>query len=265
MKIIVQHFLLFGILFCFGNSLRSEPIDSTVWSLLKNKKSPIEFLCSNSDQYWENPSKECGIGDVGNNWTFPLCVGMKLTAFKGELLIYCKNIQPANPEDINRGLSLFAGYSASFGGNWDEHWQSTIADSMVMTQIMDQLKKSSVRRAVWDFIQPALKYQIKSMELKYQGIVVISFEYVSSYFKNYNVKKASEWYDQDKISKEFASKDYRGNSHPSRKITALIERLMFKWQIVDYKTVTAWIDIIGNWLKKTLGNNYAKSKIFWGK
>ena len=114
-------------------------------------------------------------------------------------------------------------------------------------------------------MEPALKYQVKSMPLKFQGIVVISYEYVSGYFKNYDIKKARNWYDQDTITNEFAYKDYLGNTNPSRKITALIERLMFKWNMIEYKNVMSWINIIGDWLKKTLGPDYNLSINYWKK
>jgi hypothetical protein len=247
------------------SGVKAEPIDSLIWSLLKNKKPPIEFTYFIPGK-WQNPSLECGIGNVGPNWTFPLVAGMKLTAFKEELFIYCnKDNELGKAKDLNWCLNIFAGYGMGFSGNWTEHFNPWYADSSIYPKVIEQLKKPYIRKAVWNFMEPALKYQVKSMPLKFQGIVVISYEYVSGYFKNYDIKKARNWYDQDTITNEFAYKDYRGNTNPSRKITALIERLMFKWNMIEYKNVMSWINIIGDWLKKTLGPDYNLSINYWRK
>jgi hypothetical protein len=248
-------------LFSFG--LKSERIDSTVWTLIKNKKSPIEIAYSLPYE-WQDPST-CGVGDVGKNWTFPLIVGMKLTAIKEALPLYFENAEPANPEDLNRALNLYAASGICFSSSWDGAWNPRYSDSTVYPKVMAQLKKPAVRQAIWSFIEPALSYQVKSMPLKFQGIVVITYENVAGYFKNYNVQKAKDWYKQDAETYAFSRKDYLGNTNPSRKISAMIERLMFKWKIIDYNGVVSWSAIIGNWLKKTLGPNYAKSKALWGK
>ena len=261
----IQKFSLIAIFalntFC---PVKSEPIDSMVWALIKSKKPPIEISYRLNDN-WQNPTMECGIGDVGNNWTLPLCVAMKLTAFKEELLIYCNDIESGNPEHLESGLRLFAAYGVGFSGNWDEHWSSEYIDSLIFPAVMKQLKKPEIRMAVWNFVEPALKHQLKSMQMKFKGVVVISFEYVAEYFKNYDPEKAKEWYEKDISTNEFAYRDYRGNTNPSRKITALIERLMFKWKIMEYRNVISWIDFVGNWLRKTLGRDYNKSKQYWGK
>jgi hypothetical protein len=253
-------------LFCllFAGNLKSEPIDSTVWALIKGKKSPIS-LSYLFENYCDNPSLECGVGNVGDKWTFPLIAGMKLTAFKNELPIYCNSIDSSKTGDLKQGLNIFAGYGVCFNGNWDEHWSSEYVDSIIFPGVMAQLKKPEIRKALWAFLEPALRHQVKTMEFKFKGIVVISYEYVADYFKNYDLAKAREWYNKDVETEEFAYKDYLGNKHPSRKITAMIERLMFKWKVADYNSVKQWLGIIGNWLKKILGSDYAKSKAYWGK
>lgn len=259
-----KNLIVLFILLLTSTFVWSESIDSTVWTLLKNKKTPIS-LSYNLPDDWQNPSLECGLGNVGTNWTFPLIAGMKLTAFKEELYTYCNNIEPSHDGDMDWGLRLFAAYGAGFRGNWDEHWCPGSDNHVVYIQIMKQLKNSGVRKALWTFLEPALKHQIKTMQLKFQGILILSYEYVADYFQNYDINKAMEWYDKDSDTHEFAYIDYKGNSHPSRKITALVERLMFKWGVIDYKTISYWSAFIGNWLKKTLGQNYSKAKAYWGK
>ena len=139
------------------SEVKAEPIDSLIWSFLKNKKPPIEFSYYIHGK-WQNPSMECGIGDVGTNWTFPLVVGMKLTAFKEELFIYCnKDNELEKAKDLNWCLNIFAGYGMGFSGNWTEHFNPWYADSLIYPKVIEQLKKPYMRKAVLEFHGTCIK------------------------------------------------------------------------------------------------------------
>lgn len=258
--------ILFLTIFLFPVfTTKAEPIDSTVWSLLKNRKSPI-VLSYNNGEGWDTPNEECGLGDVGKYWTFPLIVGMKLTAFKEELSLYCKTDTLPSEVSLDWHLRLFSAYSITNGGNWDEHWlpyRNKETGYDIKLKALNQFKKKKIRKSVWKFIEPALAHQIKNLKLRFKGIVVLAMEYVRNYFIDYDQDAAIVWYYMDEETSKFAHQDYHGETHPARKITAFIERLMFKWQICNLKDVRYWSNYLQKWLKKTLGNDYQKSLNYW--
>jgi hypothetical protein len=264
--------LLFAITVVSINAIMAEPIDSTVWVLLKGRTSPINIsYLADTARHWRTPSYECGVGDVGNRWTFPLICGMKLTAFKEEMSSYDNwTAGKDTKESLEILEDVFAGYGCALGGNYDEHWQpyqDETAAYSAKKSIIKKLSDPAIREGIWLFIEPVLRHQIKSMNTRYRGVVVNTLEDVCSYFgTGYDVQKAKAWYLKDKSNHRFAYQDYRGvEYHPSRKITAMIERLMFKWEVCDIGKVQDWLQKLSKWLHTLLGGEYAAAKAYWGK
>ena len=251
--------------------LSAEPIDSTVWALLKSKKCPLKFnvMYSSESMQPKNQGKSEGYKSAAINsesWTFPLIVASKITAFKEELNIYSDWYPGKTAKDLASAQSIFAGYGCSFGGNYDEHWKydGNPQFDAEKAKLFAKLKSADVKNKLWDFMEPALKHQVTTMDIKNQGVIVNTFEYVRDYFgSSYDVDKAKEWYLKDTKTGEFARKDYLGKEHPARKITALIERCMFKHNIITLDEIRSWIEKIGKWLQKILGGNYLASKNYW--
>jgi hypothetical protein len=91
------------------------------------------------------------------------------------------------------------------------------------------------------------------MEIKYQGVVISTFEYVRDYFGiTYDIEKAREWYLKDTTTGQFAYQDYLGREHAARKVTALIERCIFKHAIFSISEVKSWIKKTETWLQETI-------------
>lgn len=239
-------------------------IDPIVWSLLKDKKSPIELNLYYPDNMEKAPYIKNNSAIEDTAWTFPLIVAAKLTAIKQEMQIYSEYYQGKSKIDFAKAQSVFSGYVFCNGGNFVSWIDNSPMYEVQKTKVISKLKNKKLKNEIWQFVQPALRHQVSTMDLKYQGILVSTFEYVSNYFgTTYDLKKAENWYKQDDTNQAFACNDYMGNEHPARKVTAFIERLVFKHQIMSLEEIRKWIEIIGDWLKQILGSEYNVSKQYW--
>jgi hypothetical protein len=199
-----------------------------------------------------------------------LVAATKITAFKEELTLYSDWYKGKTKSDLESAQRIFAAYGASFGGNYDEHWNSCINDEeaekfdAAKMKLISSLKDPAIKNKLWDFVEPALRHQLRVMEIKYQGVVISTFEYVRDYFGiTYDIEKAREWYLKDTTTGQFAYQDYLGREHAARKVTALIERCIFKHAIFSISEVKSWIKKTETWLQETTGDNYSASKKYW--
>lgn len=250
-----------------------KEIDSTVFSIIMSKKSPITISYPGKKGIY---SPHCYIKpsqwkDQYSNWTFQLIMAYKISKIKSDLAYW-----DYDDKDLSRIQVFFAAYSCTVGLH-DYPWFLLEDDGLLISgchkipyfssvyeKIIISLRSPKTQNAVWAFISPALGHQIKTMNIRYQGVIIKTFEYVKAYFlTNYDQQKARNWYLQDAKTKQFARKDYLNNANPARKAAAFIERCMFKHKILTLGEVKRWIDVGDKWLHNLLGKNYATAKAYW--
>jgi hypothetical protein len=267
--------LFFFLVSVSGMKLEAQLISSKVYTLIMAEKCPLEFNITYSDD-WKKPKNLTSAGEYegaelkDESWTFPLMLASKITAFKEEMNFYTSPDPGRTAEDLSMAQQVLAGYGITIGGNFDEHWKTSADEEennryeVEKSKLIESLKDTILQNSLWAFMMPALSYQLKTMSLRNQGVVVTSFEYVRDYFgPSYNLEAARKWYLQDEQTSGFAYQDYAGKIHPARKITAFIERAMFKHQICSLSRVRSVITKTETWLNKILKKKYNESKAYW--
>lgn len=219
----------------------AEPIDSLIWASIKEQP----FLATHWKSFY-NEVEESGIENPPAKWNIALMVGMKLTAFKKEVSIY--DTGKTCTQDLKNSMRILSAYGLNLGGNWDEHWRPK--NNNDKKRIITPIKYEFVQNLYWHSTKNAIKMILRNMTDRKQSIYYWTFWYVKDYFTNgYDLEKAKEFYESDAKHHKFAYADYTGKYHPARKVTAFVERLMFKHKVIELKEVKSWLQRINDFLK----------------
>lgn len=206
----------------------------------------------------------------GSDWAINDVVYFKLCGLYGELLNYDKaksikykgnykmiSFNQKMKEDLdvvskNFLIHIFAGYGILNGGNYNEAIfdNETNRNKEFSAKLLELIESKNNRNSIWNWIESPLKKIIKKMPRRYKSIVAETFQYITTYFgENYDINRASKWYQEDQVTMKFSMTDYNNIQHPARKLTAFAERLMFKHKIISLSEIREEINRINIFLK----------------
>jgi len=109
------------------------------------------------------------------------------------------------------------------------------------------LKNSTLRTIAWQWLRPIYKEAFRTMPEKHQEIYVEMIGYLADYFTNYSSEKVLIFL--EKNADQFAHQHWDGSHSSYRKVSALLERLVFIHGILEIQEVQDWTAKINQEIK----------------
>jgi hypothetical protein len=144
---------------------------------------------------------------------------------------------PQMLDKVSAGEGTLAGrYDFNFGfmkpGN--QAWESFRKEVL-----FPLIRNSQLYSQVWEWVTPVLKQVYSSMPEKHRGIYLRMVNYLVRYFEDYPEEKVQQFLKN--FPDEFAYRHWDGSQSPFRKVSALLERLIFIHKVLNLEDLQFWL------------------------
>lgn len=109
------------------------------------------------------------------------------------------------------------------------------------------LKDKKLRSLMWDWLKPFYQKIFNSMPEQHREVYREMVQYLSQYFNDYSKDKVEQFLAEDPDL--FAYQHWDGTGSPYRKVSALLERLIFIHHVMEPEDVQYWIRKIRDEIK----------------
>jgi hypothetical protein len=104
--------------------------------------------------------------------------------------------------------------------------------------IFPVLQNEMLRLLAWKWLGPIYKQVFQTLPLKHREIYLGMMEYLVEYFSDYSSEKVRYFLKNN--PDQFAYRHWDGTRSPYRKVSALLERLVFIHEVLDIEVVREW-------------------------
>ncbi len=106
------------------------------------------------------------------------------------------------------------------------------------------LKNKHLTTLTWAWLEPLYKKVYQSMPEKHQEVYIGMLTYLEDYFQNFSSVEVRHFLTSQ--PDKFAYQHWDGSTSPYRKVSALLERLIFIHEVLDVREINEWINTIKN-------------------